>query len=227
MRKYFPFLIIGFVALATLTSGTLLYRAKRASAISSGGQLGEPGAAAHFLGPARAKVTLEEFGDFQCPPCGILSEPVNQLSHDFPQLRIVFKNFPLPNHQHAREAAHAAEAAGLQGQFWKMHDLLYREQMTWTKATDVRALFGEYAAKIGCDVERFANDMVSEQVEALVKADQDEGTKLGVKNTPTVFLNNAMVPTASLDPKDLRVAVESALQGKVATPTATPEKAPQ
>lgn len=211
MKKYFPFLIIGFVALVTLTSGTLLYRAKRTDGISLNRRPGEPERATHILGPANATVTLEEFGDFQCPPCGALSEPLNQLSHDFPQLRIVFKNFPLPVHQHADEAARAAEAAALQDKFWKMHDLLYREQAVWSKVVDFRSLANEYAVTIGCDVEQFKKDMESESVAAAVKADQDEGTKLGVKNTPTIFLNNNMVPPPALDPKDLRGAVEALL----------------
>ena len=224
MKKYLPFLIIGFVALATLTSGALLYRAKRFPGQSLASLWTEPGSTAHSIGPAHSTVTLLEYGDFQCPPCGILSEPINEISHEFPKLRVVFKNFPLPMHQHAYDAARAAEAAGLQGKFWQMHDLLYKEQATWAKASDARALFNKYAGTIGCDVERFEKDVDSEAVAALIKADQDEGTKLGVKNTPTVFLNNAMVPVASLDPKDLRAAVEAALQGKVATPTPTPEK---
>jgi protein-disulfide isomerase len=217
MKKYFPFLIVGFVALVTLTSGTLLYRAKRTPGISLKGPAGEPERATHILGPPNATVTLEEFGDFQCPPCGALSEPLNQLSHDFPQLRIVFKNFPLPVHQHADEAARAAEAAGLQDKFWKMHDLLYREQGVWSKVADFRSLLNEYAGTTGCDVERFNKDMESEAVAASVKADQEEGTRLGVKNTPTIFLNNNMVPPPALDPKDLRGAVEALLHETAAT----------
>ncbi len=220
MKKYLPFLIIGFVAITTLTGGALLYRAKRLPGTSLSGLWTEPGSAVHSLGPAHAAVTLEEFGDFQCPPCGALSEPLNQLSHDFPKLRLVFRNFPLPNHQHANEAARAAEAAARQGKFWQMHDLLYREQADWHDKPDVLPLFFGFAKTIGCDVERFKKDFDSETVAAVIKADQEEGTKLGVKNTPTVFLNNAMVAVPDLAPDHLRTAVQSALRAAAETKSA-------
>jgi protein-disulfide isomerase len=155
---------------------------------------------------------LEEFGDFQCPPCAALSEPLNQLSHDFPQLRIVFRNFPLPNHKHAIEAARAAEAAGRQNKFWEMHDLLYREQATWATASAVPALFNDYALKIGCDVQQFQKEMDSQSIAEVIKADAEEGTRLGVKNTPTIFINNAMVAVPDLEPDHLRAAIESAFR---------------
>src|SRR3954470_21263068 len=101
MKKYLPFLIIVLVGCATFIGGALLYRAKRTSGTSIAALWTEPGSAVHSLGPRHAPVTLEEFGDFQCPPCGLLSEPLNQLSRDFPQLRVVYRNFPLPAHQHA------------------------------------------------------------------------------------------------------------------------------
>lgn len=227
MKKYLPFLIVGFVAVVTLTSGAVLYRAKRASGVPLTSHTIEVGNAAHVLGSTRPVVTLEEFGDFQCPPCGILSEPLNQMARDLPQLRIVFKHFPLPMHPHANEAARAAEAAGRQGQFWKMHDLLYREQAAWSKAADARALFRQYAGMIGCDVAKFETDIDSEPIAALIEADHEEGAKLGVQNTPSIFLNDTLVPPASLAPTDLRAAVESALRGTAATPAPKPEKLPR
>ena len=219
MRRYLPFIIIAAVGLLTVTGGAFLYHAKRpAMPIVPKDRPANTADLIHSLGPVDAAVTLEEYGDFQCPPCGALSEPLAQMSRDFPQLRILFKNFPLAMHQHANEAALAAEAAGLQGHFWKMHDLLYREQGVWSKAPDTRGLFNAYAAMIKCNVDRFKKDMASEQVSARVAADQKEGSKLGVTNTPTIFINNTAVAPASLNPKDLRTAVEAAL--KQAKPSA-------
>ena len=215
MKRYLPLVIVVVVALITVTVGSLLYRAKRAAmavAPVSKDRPAEASASVHAMGPTDAMVTLEEFGDFQCPPCGALSEPLNQMTRDFPRLRIVFKNFPLVMHQHANEAALAAEAAGLQGHFWKMHDLLYREQNVWSKAPDARALFNAYAAMLKCNVFQFQKDMASEQVISRVRADQKEGTQLGVTNTPTIFINNKAVPPASLSPNDLRAAVETAMK---------------
>ncbi len=213
MRRSLPFIIIAAVGLLTVMEGAFIYHAKRPVVpIVPKDRPTNTAAAVHSLGPADAAVTLEEYGDFQCPPCGALSEPLSQMSRDFPQLRIVFKNFPLAMHQHANEAALAAEAAGLQGHFWKMHDLLYREQGVWTKAPDTHGLFNAYAAMIKCNVDRFKKDMASGQVSARVASDQKEGSKLGVTNTPTLFINNTAVPPASLNPKDLRTAVEAALK---------------
>ena len=220
MKRYLPFLIVALVAVMTTTGATLLYRAKRPTlaVISKDRTPEEAGDSMHTLGPADALVTLEEFGDFQCPPCGGLAEPLNQLAHDFPKLRIIFRQFPLAMHSHANEAALAAEAAGLQGHFWQMHDLLYREQALWSKSTDARGLFYSYAASLKCNVTLFKSDMASDKVSARIKADQSEGAKLGVKNTPTIFLNNKAIPPASLNPIDLRAAVEEAM--KAAQPPA-------
>lgn len=221
MRRYLPFVIVGGIALATLASGTMLYRANRIPPLAITKNHTAPGKdeAVHVLGPPDAPVTLEEFGDFQCPPCGALAGPINQLEHDYqPGLRVIFRHLPLAAHQHAREAAHAAEAAGMQDRFWEMHHLLYREQSVWSKAPDVRALFNAYAGILGLNIERFDKDMESDKVKAHVDLDQKEATAIGVQNTPTIFINNkALAPTA-LNPTDLRAAVDAAVK-KVGPPS--------
>src|SRR5438067_8990739 len=149
MKRYLPFIIVVVAALLTLASGTVLYRAKRPavltipkSALVSGSGDAD---SMHIRGPASARVTIEEFGDFECPPCSKLSEPINQLERDYrPRLRVIFRHFPLPLHRHSMEAARAAEAAGMQNRFWEMHDLLYREQHVWMKAADARTLLNAY-----------------------------------------------------------------------------------
>jgi protein-disulfide isomerase len=214
MRRYLPFIIVIAVAILTISGGAWLYRTKLpVKPVAAKNRPAEPaGPEEHAIGPADATVTLEEYGDYQCPPCGALSEPLHQIARDFPKLRVVFKNFPLVMHQHANEAALAAEAAGLQGHFWPMHDLLYHEQATWSKSLDVQPLFNAYAAMLKCNVDRFKKDMASEPVISRVKADQQGGAKVGVTNTPTIFINNTVVPPASLNPKDLRDAVETAMK---------------
>ena len=169
----------------------------------------------HILGNPEAPVTLEEFGDFQCPPCGILSGPINQLEQDYrPRLRVIFRHFPLTMHRHAREAALASEAAGRQGRFWQMHDVLYREQAVWSEAADVRPLFDTYAGMLGLKIDRFKKDMESEEVNRRVTADELRGTALGVTITPTLFVNNRALPNASLSPAALRAGVEAAMNIK-------------
>jgi protein-disulfide isomerase len=104
------------------------------------------GESIHIRRRSDAPVTLVKFGDFRCPPCATLADPIDKLEREYrPRLRLVFRHLPFPNHQHAREAALVAEAAGLQGRFWEMHDLLYREQSVWSKAPDVGVLFNSYA----------------------------------------------------------------------------------
>jgi len=146
MKRYLPFLIVAAVALVTVGSGTMLYRTKRAQLlpVSENRSLsGTSGAESiHIRGNPDAPVTLEEFADFQCPPCGNFAGFAEELLKQYDsRLRIVFRNFPLALHEHAREAALAAEAAGLQGRFWEMHDVLYREQAAWSKAPNARELF--------------------------------------------------------------------------------------
>src|SRR5258708_30690188 len=99
------------------------------------------------------------------------------------RLRVIFHHFPLAVHAHAREAALAAEAADMQGRFWEMHDLLYREQAVWSKAADVPTLFDSYAGIIGLDRDRFKKDLQKPEVAAHVDGDQKLGTSRGVTST--------------------------------------------
>jgi protein-disulfide isomerase len=217
MKRYLPFFIVAAVALATLVSGAMLYRAKRlpALAIPENSTTSAMGGTemVHIRGRADAPVTLVEFGDFQCPPCANLSEPINQLERDYrSRLRVAFRHFPLGNHQHAREAALASEAAGLQSHFWEMHDLLYREQSVWSSAPDVRVLFSAYAGMLGLNIDRFKKDMESEQARARVESDEQKGVALGVRTTPTIFINNHAVSPAYLNPPGLRGTIDAALR---------------
>jgi len=219
MKRYLPFFIVGTVALVTLASGTLLYRAKRlpALAIPENSTTSAMGGTemVHVRGRADAPVTLVEFGDFQCPPCATLADPINKFEREYAsRLRVVFRHLPLPNHKHAREAALASEAASLQGRFWEMHDLLYREQPVWSKAPDVRVLFNAYAGMLGLNIDRFRKDMESEQAKARVKSDEHQAAALGLANTPTIFINDHRVPPARLNPSGLRIAISAAMNQK-------------
>ena len=219
MKRYLPFVIVLGVALTTLGSGTLLYRAKRQQLKNipeSESVLAKTNTApAHIRGNPDAPVTLEEFGDFQCPPCGKFSEFVEELLKEYnPRLRLVFRNFPLSGHEHAREAALAAEAAGLQGKFWEMHDTLYREQDTWSKAPNVRELFESYAGTIGLDVDQFKKDMDGDKARERVDSDRALADFLGVKATPTLFINNRPVEPKDKNPEGVRATINAALNQK-------------
>ena len=215
MKRSLPILIIAAVAVVTVGAGALLYRAKERT-IAGGGIMGPStsevgGEQMHVRGQPRAPVTLEEFGDFQCPPCATAAGVIDKLEQDYgPRLRVVWRNFPLAMHAHALEAALAAEAAGLQGRFWEMHDLLYQNQDVWSKASDVRPFFNMYARSLGLDAERFAKDSASDEVKARVVSDGEHGVSRGVKNTPTFFINDREVRN-SFSPERLHEAIDAAL----------------
>jgi protein-disulfide isomerase len=214
MRRFLPFIIVIFVALLAVGGGAYFYWTKRSA--NAPPKFAKPesqvaGESVHALGPADATVTLEEFGDFQCPPCGKLSEPINQLQKQY-NLRVIYREFPLPNHAHAKEAAFAAEAAAQQGRFWQMHDLLYREQVVWTNSSDARALFNAYAGMLQLDLDRFRKDMDSSEVQQQVDLDQHRGAAIGVKNTPTIFLNSEALQPNQMNPTELPGVVEAAIK---------------
>jgi len=201
----------------------MLYRSKRPANLNvSKEKAAEPETqgSIHARGPAQAPVTLEEFGDFQCPPCGMISGPLLEIEKDYgPKLRVIFRNFPFANHEHALEAAYAAEAAGLQGHYWEMHDLLYKEQANWSKAPDAKQLFISYAKMLALDMNRFEADIAGPAVKARVRADQERGKSLGVNATPSIFVNNQGLPAKSLNPTALRTAIDQALREKEKPPS--------
>jgi protein-disulfide isomerase len=176
---------------------------------------GIPGAEpAHTAGPANAPVHLEEFGDFECPPCGMFHPILEQMQQEFgKQLRVTFREFPLvPTHQHALAAASAAEAAGIQGKFWEMHDLLYEHQNDWKGQFDVRPIFEGYAKQIGLDVDRYKRDVGGDLVAQRIFQDGKRGHSLGVKGTPTVFMNGREVSFEDLPAEKLRLVIQKELQ---------------
>ena len=174
--------------------------------------VGAPGAEpAHMLGSANAPAHIEEFGDFQCPPCGMFHPILKQMHKEFgDKLRITFREYPLPGHNHAVAAASAAEAAGLQKKFWEMHALIYEHQAEWKDKYQVAPIFEGYAKQIGLDVERWKRDIASEQVSQRIFLDSRRGQSMGVRGTPTAFLNGREVPFETLMAADkLRAVIQN------------------
>jgi len=218
MKRYLPFVIVLGVGLVTLGSGAVLYRAKRPQVKNipdSPSVATQKDASAHVRGKPDAPVTLEEFGDFQCPPCGQFAGFAEELLKEYDsRLRVVFRNFPLPGHEHAREAALAAEAAGFQGKFWEMHDTLYKEQTAWSKAPNTRELFESYASTLGLNMDQFKKDMDSDKAKERVDSDHALGDSLGIKVTPTLFINKRAMEPQEKNPEGVRGAINAALSGK-------------
>ena len=165
----------------------------------------------HVLGDLNAPVMLEEFGDFECLPCGSAYPVLKNLKKEFgSDVVIVFRQFPLvAKHAHAMAAARAAEAAGFQGKFWPMHDLLYENQTTWKTAADPQPLFAEYAVQIGLELSSFKRDAAGDTVNPRIALDRERGYWIGVNSTPTVFLNGREVPPDSMTTEKLRDLVRS------------------
>src|ERR1700745_2696561 len=218
MKRYLPFVIVIVVALATFGGGTMLYRARRPQVKNipeSQSVRARSDTSAHVRGNPAAAVTLEEFGHFQCPPCGQFAGFAEELLREYDsRLRVVFRNFPLPAHEHAREAALAAEAAGFQGKFWEMHDTLYREQSAWSKAPNTRELVEQYAGTLGLNMDQFKKDMDSDKARERVDSDHALGDFLGVKVPPTRYINNRPVEPQEKTPEGLRAAINAALEEK-------------
>jgi protein-disulfide isomerase len=165
-------------------------------------------------GAPNAKVTLVEFGDFQCPACGAAHPTVNLLLSEYKDdVKFVYRQFPLPMHQHAKAAAYAAEAAGAQGKFFEMYDALFQNQKDWENSKDVNKIFEEYANVIGLDVEKFKQDIADKKFEEKVQKDINDGNALGVNSTPTFFLNGERI-NGGLPYNEFKAKIDAALGAK-------------
>jgi protein-disulfide isomerase len=140
----------------------------------------------HSQGPEDADVTLVQYGDYECPYTRLSRHSVHQLQRELPdRMRFVFRHFPLEQlHPHARAAAAAAEAAGLQTDFWTMHEYLFEHQ----KALEDADLKG-YANHFGLDLQGFDRDTRSPEVQQRIQRDLESGDRSGVEGTPTFYVN--------------------------------------
>ena len=222
-----PFIIIGVVLVGVIAAVVLMSRQSTSvsSSTTNAGSTNspnpatptrgtQPGAPSPYTrGPATAKVTLEEFSDFQCPACGNLEPGLRRVLNDYrDRVQFIFRNFPLQMHKYAFLASRAAEAAGQQGKFWEMHDMIYDNQKEWSEAMEPRVQFDAYATRLGLDVQRFKADMNRQDLADRISADLQRGNSLGVKGTPTVYLNGReMVPGKLVTEEDLRREIDAAL----------------
>jgi protein-disulfide isomerase len=177
---------------------------------------GQPGAEPmHVRGDPGAPVVLEEFGDFQCLPCSLLWPILLKLEGEYEKrLVVVFREHPLQMHKFGLDSARAAEAAGLQGKFWEMHDTLYRNRAAWIPAAYVTPYLKQYASELGLDVNRFSNDIDGDEVAKRIAADQDRGASLGIDRTPILYLNGEKINPMDFKEDALRAAIEKALAAK-------------
>jgi len=150
--------------------------------------------AEHQSGNPAAAVTLVEYADFQCPACAAYDPVVRQLETEFKdRVRFVFKNFPLSMHQNGVPSAQAAEAAGLQGKFFEMKDMLYAKQREWSDSIGPKNVFADYARSLGLNVDQFKKDYGSRSVKNKIESDRAEGLALELRGTPSFVLNGRLI----------------------------------
>jgi protein-disulfide isomerase len=183
------FLII-LAALVVIFFGVVIYSKnnKDSNSDTSGDS---SGGSSYIQGAGTDGVTLVEFGDFQCPACRSYYPVTKQIKDKYgDRIKFQFRHFPLVQiHQNAMVAHRAAEAAGRQGKFWQMHDLLYERQQSWESSKNPTVIMEDYASELGLNVDKFKADFASESVNDTIQADIRAGQAAGANSTPTFVLN--------------------------------------
>jgi len=213
LKKHGAFLVIAAVLLITIVASALLFRSNGTDQVSTS-PLVPP-----VANPTKdTVVTLEEFGDYQCPPCGQLHPTLKALKQQFgSNLNLVFRNLPLSDiHPNALAAAQAAEAARMQNRFWEMHDLIYESQDLWKDEKNPKPRFLQYAKDLGLDLERFRSDMNGDQVKYRIEADRDAAVRLSVDGTPTILINGQQLRPEVTNAEGVRKGIELMMARKPA-----------
>jgi protein-disulfide isomerase len=207
MKRYLPFVIIAAVLVAAVGGGFMMFRSAQPQSPTT------PTLAGGSVATSKGVVTIDEYGDYQCPPCGALHPIIKTLKGEYgDRIQFAFHHFPLTQiHSHALDASYAAAAAGLQGKFWEMHNLLYENQSVWSEVGDFRPIVIDFARKIGLDVQRFTRDMDGLQVVTVVSEDTQLGNLLGVNSTPTIFINGQLIANDNLTVEGLRKEINRRL----------------
>ena len=233
MKRYLPFVIIIVVLTGAIGLGVLLAKWSGAKSDSTFVAKNQPALTSVTSAPANqappqsapltrpnvkvsSPVVLEEYGDYQCPPCGQLYPELKKIETEYgDQLRIVFHHLPLPKlHKNAMAAAHAAEAARNQTKFWEMHDRLYRNQKEWSELDDPRPIFISYARELKLDIQQFTIDMDSNLVDQRVNADMQRAASMGITGTPTVLIEGQLLRYDATNPEGLRRGINLMLERK-------------
>lgn len=142
------------------------------------------------IGSTSAKVTLVEFGDYQCPSCAVSHNIVKDLIQTYPtQLSFVFRHFPLSQHPLAPLAAETAEAAGEQGKYWEMHNTLYEHQSEWSSSPDPLKNFQAYATNLNLDLTKFSASIKATKAAGKIQQGLADGMSLNIDATPTFYIN--------------------------------------
>jgi protein-disulfide isomerase len=203
---------LAILAVVVIALGGIFFFGKSNDKSTTGSGNGKP--SNHTEGTSAKNVNLTVFGDFECPVCGSYFPIEQQLLTKFQgQITFTFHNFPLVSaHPNAFAASRAAEAASLQGQFFKMHDLLYQNQNTWGTSSDPTPYFQQYATQLGLNLTQFKSDFQSTAVNDTINADVALGNTKNVTGTPTYFLNGQKLDNTNINSATkFEAVVQSAL----------------
>ncbi|HSX53127.1 MAG TPA: thioredoxin domain-containing protein [Patescibacteria group bacterium] len=187
-------IVVGLIALFTFTKPK-----NTTSGTNSNGQTSK-----HIQGKGAKNVTLQEYGDYQCPFCGAFYPVVKQVAAQYNNdIFFQFSNLPLFQiHNNAIAGARAAEAASLQGKFWEMHDMLYENQSEstgWVVSSTPLTFFTSFAQQLGLDTNKFTQDYSSSAVNDTIQADLAAFKKTGQQEaTPSFFIDGKFVPLTNL-----------------------------
>jgi protein-disulfide isomerase len=177
------------------------------------GSLSEPGPVVpedHVLGNPNAKNTLVAYEDFQCPYCAQANDMLKSVPAQLQDTKLVFRFFPLTQiHRNSVSSAYAAEAAGAQGKYWEMHDLLFKNQAAWSELADPMDKFVELAQQAGvANIDQFKNDITSKKFKDRVQANLVESYNLNLQGTPSFFFNGKPV-ASTYNIEQLKKSVEA------------------
>ncbi len=177
-----------------------------------------------FEGGKDALVTLVEYSDFQCPTCAFYFSMTRSLLETYgTSLKVVYRHYPITQlHANAQLAAQAAEAAGMQGKFFVMHDLLFGNQQSWEGEADPTNTFIGYATSMGLNIEQFTTDLTSKTVMNAIADDVKSGNASGVGGTPTFFLNGEQIVQNPRTVEAFKALIDAALPPTNTEGTPTP-----
>lgn len=180
----------------------------------------------NMLGSPTATVTVEEFADFQCGACASVHSVMKNVQSAYgSRIKFIYRHYPLTTiHKNSYDAAVAAEAAGAQGKFWDMQNLIFMNQKDWSNAADVRTILEGYAERIGLDVEKYKTDVLGLGIKNRVYADIERGRALGISSTPMLYINGKSVPFEQMNIDALKQIIDAELQ-KAGNPQTAPAAA--
>lgn len=167
------------------------------------------------IGDKSSKIVIVEYADYECPACAAYNQYMKKL---IPELGgkffYIYRDFPLKSiHPNAELAAWAAQAAGVQGKFWEMHNALFSGQAEWAtlSSADARAKFVTYATTLGLNTSQFSTDMDSQTVQNAVKAGEDSAASLRLDSTPSFFINGSYLQFKLYTYDELKQIVQQAI----------------